>query len=78
LLPQTNVSGSGRVVVGDETVEIHTGDAVPVRLKDVHPFLSTGSADLEMMIFGISTQKNVLDTQLDSPEPTWLHVGPKK
>lgn len=73
------VSGSGRVVVGDETVEIHTGDAVPVRLNEVHSFLSTGPADLELMIFGISTQKNVLDTQLGSPEqPTWLQVSPKK
>jgi len=62
------VNGSGRVVVGDETVEIRTGDAVPIRLNEVHSFLSAGPADLEMMIFGISTQKNVLDTQLDSPE----------
>jgi mannose-6-phosphate isomerase-like protein (cupin superfamily) len=32
------VSGRGRVVVGDETAEIHTGDAVPVRLNEVHSF----------------------------------------
>jgi mannose-6-phosphate isomerase-like protein (cupin superfamily) len=73
------VNGSGRVVVGDEMFEIHTGDAVPVRLNEVHSFLSEGPVDLEMIIFGISTQKNVLDTQLDSPEqPTWLQVSPKK
>jgi mannose-6-phosphate isomerase-like protein (cupin superfamily) len=73
------VRGSGRVVVGDETAEIHTGDAVPVRMYEVHSFLSTGPTDLEMMIFGISTQKNVLDTRLDSPEqPTWLQVSPKR
>ena len=73
------LSGSGRVVVGDETVKIQTGDAVPVRLYEEHSFLSEGPGDLEMMIFGISTQKNVLDTQLDSPvRPTWLQVSPKK
>jgi hypothetical protein len=65
--------------VGVETFEIHRGDAVPVRLNEMHSFLSAETGDLEMMIFGISTQKNVLDTQLDSPEqPTWLQVSPKK
>jgi hypothetical protein len=74
------VNGSGRVVVGEETFEIHRGDAVPVRLNEVHSFLSAEAADLEMMIFGISTQKNVLDTQLDSSEqPIWRpQVSPKK
>jgi mannose-6-phosphate isomerase-like protein (cupin superfamily) len=73
------VNGSGRVIVGAETFDIHRGDAVPVRLNEVHSFLSAETANLEMMIFGISTQKNVLDTQLDSPEqPTWLQVSPKK
>ena len=73
------LGGSGRVVVGDETVEIHRGDAVPVRIYEVHSFLSTGPGDLELMIFGISTQKNALDTQLGSPDrPTWLQVSPKK
>ena len=71
--------GNGRVVVGDDSVEIHTGDAVPVRLHEVHSFLSTGPGELELMIFGISTQKNVLDTQLGPPDPpTWLQISPTK
>jgi mannose-6-phosphate isomerase-like protein (cupin superfamily) len=73
------LNGSGRVVLGDEMAEIRTGDAVPVRVYEVQSFLSTGPADLELMVFGISTQKNVLDTNLGSPDPpTWLHISPKK
>jgi mannose-6-phosphate isomerase-like protein (cupin superfamily) len=73
------LSGSGRVVVGDETVDIQAGDAVPVRLYEVHSFSNTGANDLELMIFGIATQKNALDTQLGSPDPpVWLQVSPEK
>jgi mannose-6-phosphate isomerase-like protein (cupin superfamily) len=73
------LSGSGRVAVGDETVDIQAGDAVPVRLYEVHSFSSLGPGDLQLMIFGISTQKNALDTQVGLPDaPTWLQVSPKK
>ena len=72
------MNGSGRVVVGDETFEIQTGDAVSMRLNKVHSFLSVGSTGLEM-ISGVSTQKNVLNTLLDSPgQPIWLQVSPRK
>lgn len=62
------LSGDGQVRVGGETAEIHKGDAVPVRLNEPHSLTSTGG-DLELMVVGISTQKNVLDTELGAPAP---------
>jgi mannose-6-phosphate isomerase-like protein (cupin superfamily) len=60
------LNGDGQVRVNGETAEIHKGDAVPVRLNEPHSFASTGG-DLELMIVGVSTQKNVLDTELGAP-----------
>ncbi len=57
------MNGSGVVEVNGETAAIHSGDAVPVRLQEVHSFRNTGSQDLELMIIGIATQKWVLDTE---------------
>ena len=54
----------GQVQVNGETAAIHKGDAVPIRFNEVHSFVNNGSADLELMIVGISAQKNVLDTEL--------------
>lgn len=62
------LNGDGQVRVGGETAEIHKGDAVPVRLNEPHSLTST-SGDLELMVVGISTQKNVLDTELGAPAP---------
>jgi mannose-6-phosphate isomerase-like protein (cupin superfamily) len=58
------LNGDGQVRVNDETAEIHKGDAVPVRFNEAHSFSNNGNGDLELMIVGISAQKNVLDTEL--------------
>jgi mannose-6-phosphate isomerase-like protein (cupin superfamily) len=58
------LNGDGEVKVGGETASIHKGDAVPVLLNEPHSFKSSGAGDLELMIIGISTKKDVLDTQL--------------
>ncbi len=58
------LNGDGEVKVGGETASIHKGDAVPVLLNEPHSFKSGGSGDLELMIIGVSTKKDVLDTQL--------------
>ncbi len=57
------LNGSGRATVNGETAEIHKGDAVPVRLNEAHSFAG-GSDGLELMIIGISTKKDVIDTEL--------------
>jgi mannose-6-phosphate isomerase-like protein (cupin superfamily) len=53
------VSGEGSFsVVGeggaDETVSIHAGDAIPLRLSEVHSFKNAGSEPLEFMVVGVS------------------------
>ena len=56
------LNGDGDVQVNGETSAIHKGDAVPVSLNEVHSFKNNGTADLEFMIVGVASQKNVLDT----------------
>jgi mannose-6-phosphate isomerase-like protein (cupin superfamily) len=58
------LNGEGKVTVGDETITIHKGDAVPIRFNEAHSFAGSGKGDLELMIVGVSTQKNAIDTEL--------------
>lgn len=58
------MDGSGETQVNGETSGITKGDALPVRLEQVHSFRNNGSEDLEFMIIGIATQKWVLDVEL--------------
>jgi mannose-6-phosphate isomerase-like protein (cupin superfamily) len=58
------LNGDGQVQVNGETAAIHKGDGFPIRFNEAHSFVNNGSADLELMIVGISAQKNVLDTEL--------------
>jgi mannose-6-phosphate isomerase-like protein (cupin superfamily) len=58
------LNGSGKVRVGSETEAIHKGDAVPVRFNEPHSFSSDVGSELELMVVGVSAQKNVLDTEL--------------
>lgn len=58
------LSGDGQVQVGNETATIHKGDAVPVRFNEAHALMNNGAADLELMVVGVSAQKNALDTEL--------------
>ena len=61
------LNGDGQVRVNEETAEIHKGDAVPVRLNEPHSLTNNSKGDLELMIVGVSTQKNALDTELGPP-----------
>ncbi len=58
------LNGEGQVEVNGETAAIHKGDGIPVRFNEAHSFVNNGSSDLELMIVGISAQKNNLDTEL--------------
>jgi mannose-6-phosphate isomerase-like protein (cupin superfamily) len=58
------LNGDGQVQVNHETADIHKGDGVPIRFNEAHSFVNNGSSDLELMVVGISAQKNVLDTEL--------------
>ena len=48
------MTGDGTVTVGKESAPIHTGDAIPIQLNDIHSFENTGSAPLEFLIVGVS------------------------
>lgn len=37
-----------------ETAGIHGGDAIPLRLSEVHAFENTGAEPLEFMVIGVS------------------------
>jgi uncharacterized cupin superfamily protein len=56
--------GEGEVTLNGENARIKEWDALPVKFNEAHSFANNGSADLELMIIGISAQKNVLDTEL--------------
>jgi mannose-6-phosphate isomerase-like protein (cupin superfamily) len=58
------LNGEGQAQVNGETAEIRKGDAVPVLLNEAHAFKNIGPQDLELMIIGIATQKEVLETVL--------------
>jgi mannose-6-phosphate isomerase-like protein (cupin superfamily) len=60
------LSGDGKVTIGDETAEIHSGDAVPVRLAQKQTFASTGSAPLELMVFGIASDMAAKQALMES------------
>ena len=48
------MAGDGHVTIGKETAPIHTGDAIPIQLNDVHSFENNGSGPLEFLIVGVS------------------------
>jgi mannose-6-phosphate isomerase-like protein (cupin superfamily) len=57
------LNGEGEVSVAGETASIHKGDAVPIRFNEGHSF-SGGPNGLELMIIGISSKKDVVDTEV--------------
>lgn len=61
------MDGDGQVQLGKETAPVHKGDALAVRFNEPHSFSNNGTGDLELLIIGISAQKNVLDTELGAP-----------
>jgi mannose-6-phosphate isomerase-like protein (cupin superfamily) len=70
------VSGEGSFsVVGeggaDETVSIHSGDAVPLRLSEIHSFKNTGTQPLEFMVIGVSRDPA---RTVDSVDVTGTHI----
>ena len=52
------MSGTGTVTVGPETSAIKEGDAIPVQLNEVHALQNPGTAPLELLIVGVSRERN--------------------
>ena len=66
------MSGQGAVTVaaepsGSEVAPIRAGDAIPIRLNEVHSFENTGSEPLEFMIVGVSRDSNRRIDSVDLP-----------
>lgn len=57
----------GTATVGSETAQIHTGDAVPVRLNEDQSFANAGSGSLEFMIVGIARDFSAKDALMNAP-----------
>ena len=55
------IGGEGTVQVNDESAPLKKGDAVPIRVKDVHSFANTGTGDLEFIVYGVALEKGKLD-----------------
>jgi oxalate decarboxylase/phosphoglucose isomerase-like protein (cupin superfamily) len=57
------MTGEGSVTISSqgsaaETAPIRTGDTIPIQLNELHSFQNTGSAPLELMIVGVSSDSN--------------------
>ena len=57
------IKGEGSVKVNDETAPLKKGDAVPVKVNDVHSFENTGAGDLEFIVYGVALDKGKLDIE---------------
>ena len=55
------ISGEGTAHVNDESAPLKKGDAVPVKVKEVHSFENTGTADMELIVYGVALEKGKLD-----------------
>ncbi len=55
------INGEGTVQVNEESAPLKKGDAVPIKVKDVHSFVNTGSGDLEFVVYGVALEKGKLD-----------------
>ncbi len=57
------IKGEGTVKVNDETAPLKKGDAVPIKVNDVHSFENTGTGDLEFVVYGVALEKGKLDIE---------------
>jgi mannose-6-phosphate isomerase-like protein (cupin superfamily) len=60
------LTGDGAVTIGPETAQIHTGDAVPVRVNETQTFTNSGSGPLEFMVFGIASDMAAKQTLMET------------
>ena len=63
------MNGDGGVTVASETAPIHSGDAIPIQLGDVHSFENTSSQPLEFLIVGVSRDSTRRVDSVDVQNP---------
>jgi mannose-6-phosphate isomerase-like protein (cupin superfamily) len=66
------LSGAGTVTIGNQSVPIRQGDAIPVYLNEAHGFQNSGTAPLELMSIGIARDmgKNLETIEVGGGPPT--------
>jgi mannose-6-phosphate isomerase-like protein (cupin superfamily) len=52
------IRGTARLVVGNQTVTLHPGDAVRIDPREVHRMKNLGDGDVEYLAVGISSQQS--------------------
>jgi mannose-6-phosphate isomerase-like protein (cupin superfamily) len=55
------IKGTGTVIVDGEKADIKYGDAIPVRVNEVHSFENNSTEPLEIIIYGVALEKGKLD-----------------
>jgi mannose-6-phosphate isomerase-like protein (cupin superfamily) len=67
------MNGDGKAAIGTspraDTADIHNGDAIPIRLNEVHSFENTGSQPLEFMVIGVATDSSHRVDTIDGSAP---------
>ena len=63
------MNGDGVVTVAAESAPIHSGDAIPIQLADVHSFENTSGQPLEFLIVGVSRDNKRRVDSVDSQGP---------
>ena len=69
------LAGDGTVKVGSDSAQIHSGDAIPIRLGESKSFASTGGGPLEFMIIGVAKDMATKDMLWATAAPltrAWL------
>jgi mannose-6-phosphate isomerase-like protein (cupin superfamily) len=55
------LAGDGKITVDGQSAEIHTGDAIPIRLNEEKAIESTGKNPLELMVIGVARDLDAKD-----------------
>ena len=57
------VSGAGAALVNGQRAALRKDDVLPVKFNEVHSIEAGGSGELELLVFGITLQRGILDTE---------------
>ncbi len=61
------LAGDGTVKVGADSAQIHSGDAIPIRIGESKSFANTGSGPLEFMVIGVARDMATKDALWAAP-----------
>jgi mannose-6-phosphate isomerase-like protein (cupin superfamily) len=63
------MAGVGQALVDGDDAPLHTGDAVPIQLGEVHAFENPGTQPLEFLVVGVSRDSTRRTDSVDVPAP---------